>query len=153
MGLRSPTPCRPVRERGSSLATFLPLPPIQVQAIKDQSGFNTGNWTTSFNSSVLQGLNVPVFELYHMVVQSAPAGASAVLGFSPGLSWGFTAPGVGQGSEYHLSGSGWILRPSTEFYLFWTAAATGVPPLVTAWFRFDIDVPVNRRTATGLAFL
>ena len=118
-----------------------------MQAAPDQSGFNTGNWTTAYTSSILGGLNIPFFELYHAVVEDVPAGSSAVIGYSPASSWGFTAPGIGQGAEYHLAGAGWILRPSTEFYFFWSAAALGVPPMVTAWFRFDIDIPANRRTA------
>lgn len=126
------------------MATYLPLPPIQVQAALDQSGFNTGNFTTAYTTSILSGLNVPYFELYHMVVEQVPGGASGVLGLSPAYTWGFTAPGVGAGAEYHLGGAGWILRPSSEFYIWWNAAASGTPPLVTAWFRYDIDIPANR---------
>lgn len=128
------------------MATYLPLPPVQVTAAADTSGFNPGNWTTAFTSNVLKGLNVPYFELYHAVVESVPGGASAAIGFSPRMKWGYTAPGIGGGAEYHLGAAGWILQPSTEFYFFWTATATGTPPVVTAWFRYDQDIAANRLT-------
>lgn len=122
---------------------FRPLPPIQVQSTLDQSGFNAGHYTTAFSTTVLQGLNMPYFELYHAVASSVPAGASATIGFAPGMTWGFTAPGVGGGAEYHLGGSGWILTPGREFYFFWNTG-TGTKPLVTAWFRYDPAEPANR---------
>lgn len=128
------------------MATYLPLPPIQVLAAADTTGFNPGNYTTAYTSSILKGLNVPYFELYHAVVQNVPPGSSGVLGLSPARPWGFTAPGQGAGSEYHLGGAGWILNPSTEFYIFWTGGTTGTAPLVTAWFRYDQDIAANRAT-------
>lgn len=128
------------------MATYVGLPPIQVTAVADQSGFNSGNWTNHFTSGNLKGLNVPVFELYHAAVTGVPGGASATIGYSPRATWGFTAPGQGGGAEYHLGGSGWLLNPALEFYFFWTAAASGTPvPVVTCWFRADIDIPANKR--------
>lgn len=125
------------------MATFLPLIPITVTSTIDQTGLNTGNYTTAFTSSILKGLNVPWFELYHASVQQVPGGASSVIGFTPTKAWGFTAPGLGGGAEYHLGGAGWILNPSQEFYFFWNVGA-GSFPQVTAWFRYDIDIPANR---------
>jgi hypothetical protein len=133
------------------VATFVGLPPITVAAVADQSGFNTGNWTTHYTASVLKGLNVPFFELYHATVSAVPAGASATIGFGPRATWGFTAPGLGGGAEYHLGGAGWLLNPSQEFFFLWSAVASGTPvPLVTAWFRMDIDIPANAATAHRL---
>jgi hypothetical protein len=129
------------------MATYLPLAPIQVTATPDQSGLNPGNYTCAFTSAVLRGLNVPYFELYHATVQNVPAGASAVIGFSLAMPWGFTAPGLGAGAEYHLGAAGWILTPSQEFYFFWTGGTSGTAPLVTAWFRYDQDIGANALNA------
>lgn len=126
------------------MATYLPLPSIQAVSAADRSGMNTGQLTTAFTSDVLKGLNVPYFELYHATVQSAPAGFTATIGFSPRVIWGGTAPGLGGVAEYHLGAAGWILTPSSEFYFFWTAPAATTPvPIVTAWFRYDQDIAAN----------
>jgi hypothetical protein len=127
------------------VATYLPLLPVQVLSAPDTSGQNSGNYTTAFTSSVLSSLRVPHYELYHASVTNVPGGASAVIGFSPRTIWGFVAPGLGGGAEYHLGGSGWILNPSQEFYFFWNVGS-GPAPLVTAWFRYDQDIESNRAT-------
>jgi L-ascorbate metabolism protein UlaG (beta-lactamase superfamily) len=127
------------------VATYLALPPLRVTAAADQSGKNPGNWTNAFTSAVLGGLHMPYVELYHATVTQAPAGASATIQDGAGNIWGFTAPGQGGGSEYHLGGSGWILTDSQEFYFFWDAAASGTPPRVCAFFRYDQDILANRQ--------
>ena len=125
------------------MPTFLPLPPLTVTAAPDTSGFNTGNLTAGFTSAVLGDLTVPYFELYHAAVQNVPGGASAVIGYSPSLAWGFTAPGVGGGAEYHLSGNGWLLTPAREFFFFFTTATATPAIIVTCWFRYDQDIQAN----------
>lgn len=127
------------------MATYLGLNPVQVTSAIDTTGLNQGNFTTAFDSSALSQLRVPYFELYHASVINAPGGASAVIGFNPNMIWGFTAPGLGGGAEYHLGGSGWLLTPSREFFFFWNVGS-GTPPVVTAWFRYDQDIESNRLT-------
>jgi hypothetical protein len=117
--------------------------PITVAAALDQSGFNTGNLTAAFTAAVLGDLTVPFFELYHAAVQNVPGGASAVIGFSPSQAWGFTAPGVGGGAEYHLSGNGWLLTPAREFFFFFNTATATPAIKVTCWFRYDQDIAAN----------
>jgi len=126
------------------MPTYLPLPPIQVTAALDQSGFNSGKLTAGFTSAVLGDLTVPYFELYHAAVQNVPGGASAVIGFSPQATWGFTAPGVGGGAEYHLGGNGWLLTPAREFYFFFNTATASPAIIVTCWFRYDQDIQANQ---------
>ncbi len=129
------------------MATYIGLPPVVVTATADQSGVNSGNWTNAFTSAVLGSLRMPFFELYHATVSGVPGGASAKIGLDATRLWGFTAPGVGGGAEY-APAAGWLLNPSMEFYFLWTAAATGTPvPQVTAWFRYDLDIPANKRAA------
>jgi hypothetical protein len=126
------------------MATYRRLPPITLQATPDQTGANPGNWTNYFSSSVLAGMNVSYFEWIHAAVSEVPAGASAVIVQLPVDTWGATAPGVGGVSEY-APPVGMPLQPGTEFAFLWTAPATGTPiPLVTCWFRYDLDDPANR---------
>lgn len=101
-------------------------------AVPDSTGHNSGNWTTAFTSAVL-GINVAWFECFHMVVDQVPAGAYAriEIGAKP---WGFTNPQAG--SEWDPS-QPMLLQPTQDIYFYWSAPATGVPPRVTMWFRYD----------------
>lgn len=101
-------------------------------AAADTTGSNAGNWTTAVTSDLL-GIHVPVFECYHMVVDQVPAGASAriTIGVKP---WGFTSPDAG--SEWDPN-QPMLLTPGQDIYFYWSAAASGTPPRVTLWFRYD----------------
>ena len=127
------------------MSTYLPLPPVPLTAVTiDPSGVNGSNYTNAFTSSVLGGLNMPFIELYHATVTGAPGGASARI-VTQGQEWGFTAPGVGGGSEY-APANGMLLQPGQEIYFYWSTG-TGGAPKVTLWFRYDLDVPANADTA------
>ena len=111
-------------------------------AAPDTTGLNTGNWTNALTSDIL-GINVPQAELYKAVVTSAPAGASASIMIGTRLV-SFTAPGLGGGSEYDPSQPP-LLLPGQDLYFLWTAAASGTPPVVTVWLRYDLDVVTAAR--------
>ena len=123
------------------MATYRGLPPITVTAAADTTGQNTGNYTNYFSSSILGALKVPFFEWYHATVISVPGGASASIKRDGTNLWGFVAPGVGGGSEY-APAAGMLLAPGQEIMFFWSTGS-GTKPIVTLWFRYDIDDPAN----------
>lgn len=110
-----------------------------MTAAADETGLNTGNWTTAFTVADLP--SVAQFEIYHAVVTSVPAGASAVI-LIGGREISFTAPGVGGGSEWDPNQAP-IVLDGQEIDFLWTAAASGTPPVTTIWLRYDTTLTGN----------
>jgi hypothetical protein len=115
--------------------------PAPVMAALDTTGQNTGNLTSALTSDLI-GVNVPVFECYHMTVSGVPLGAAAVVlhNLQP---WSYVQPY--SGSEWDPS-QPMLMRPGDEIYFLWdvTPAAAGTDiPVVTAFFRFDESLPAN----------
>jgi hypothetical protein len=124
------------------VSTYIGLGNRSVTAAEDPTGLNPGNWTNAFTADVL-GITVPQFEIYRGVVTSSPAlGVAAIQVGVRQVS--FTAPGFGGGSEWDPSQPP-ILLPGQDLYFFWTAAASGTPPVVTLWLRYDLDVVLAAR--------
>lgn len=130
------------------MSTYLGLPPISLTATADTTGQNSGNYSNYFSSSVLGALNMPYVEWYHATVQNVPGGASATIRRNGTYTWGATAPGIGGVSEY-APANGMPLNPGDEIMFLWSTGS-GAKPLVTLWFRYDLDIPANRSTAMGL---
>ena len=124
-----------------------PMPPVPVTATLDSSGFNAGNWTNHYTSAALKGLTAGRFELYHAAISVAAVGSGFTLGFDLLNTWGGSSIGAGGVTEYSPA-AGWLLTPSREFYFFWNYAASGTPPQVCCWFRFDAEDPANRQVVT-----
>lgn len=117
--------------------TLATLGSRQLPSAADATGLNTGNWTTAFTSDQL-GVTVPEFEVYHAVVQGILPGATAVvtIGIRP---FSYTSIGA--------AGAEWdpfqppVLRPGDDLYFLWTTpVASGNPPTVTIWLRYDTAV-------------
>jgi len=106
-------------------------------AAADTTSLNTGNWTTAITADLL-AVSVPQAEIYHAIVTAVPAGASATILIGT-KQFSFTAPGLGAGSEWDPSQPALIL-PGQDVYFLWSAAASGTPPVVTLWLRYDLGV-------------
>jgi hypothetical protein len=116
---------------------YAPLGYRPVNAVKDVTGNNTGNYSAVFTPDVI-GANVPYFELYHFYV-TAP--------MSTGGNQPTVQVGLNQGLwDYNLvaSGNGWdpaqpmLMTPGDTLAFYFNIAATVTTvPSVTAWFRYD----------------
>lgn len=132
------------------MSAYIPLGSRVTTAAADTTGLNAGNLTNQFTSASL-GINVPFFECYHICVTGVPAGAVGDIRVNT-QHWGFTAPGLagsaaaGAGSEVEYS-AGMLLKPGDEIDFLWSVASSVTPkPMVTMWFRYDNDIPVNKGT-------
>ena len=112
--------------------SYIGLGSRMVTATLDTTGLNSGNYTCAFTGTVLNVYQA-YFEVYHIIVQNVPIGASAeiLLNNKP---WGFTYP---------LQGAEWnppqplLMNPSDELDFLWSIPASGQAPIVTAWLRYD----------------
>lgn len=113
----------------------------RVVSAPDLTGSNPGNLTAAFTPAVIN-INVPFFELYKMIVQNVPIGFSALCAID-NKQFSFTLPN--QGSEWDPS-QPMLMIPTNELDLFWNIPTSNTTlPVVTAWFRFDTDIPANQR--------
>jgi hypothetical protein len=112
-------------------------------AALDETGRNSGNLTNALTGAFI-GINVPQFELYHATVTGVPGGGQATIYVNSQL-YSFTYPNVG--SEWDPS-QPMFLRPGDEVDFQWNIASGGQAPIVTAFFRFDTEIPVNASYVT-----
>jgi hypothetical protein len=138
---------RPARTRKDEhMAEYQYLGPARGgpnTAAPDQTGLNTGQLTNALTGSFI-GMNVPQFECYHMTVRNVPGGGSATINVNSDL-YSFTYPNLG--AEWDPS-QPLFLRPGDEIDFLWNIAVGGQAPIVTAYFRFDITLPVNKPFVT-----
>ena len=88
----------------------------------DTTGFNTGKWTVTFDSN-LMNINQPFFECYKIVVTGAATSATFNVYVNTNL-WDPSQP--------------LVMRPGDTLYFYYSSASSdGNQPLVTAWFRYD----------------
>jgi hypothetical protein len=106
----------------------------------DQTGRNTGNLTNQLTASFIN-IYVAVFECYHMTVQNVPLGAAAVI-MRNSRFYSYVQPFGG--SEWDPS-QPMGLRAGDEIAFLWNVASSATPqPVVTAYFRYDESLAVNK---------
>jgi|SRR6202035_1806297 len=115
---------------------------IPFAATPDNTGQNAGKLTTAATSDLLN-IKVANYEIYHMVLQQVPAGASANI-FRNSTPFGFTFP---------FGGSEWwgrmLLRQSDSVFFRWSVPVGTTPvPLLTCYFRYDNSLPQNQVPGT-----
>lgn len=121
------------------MPSYIGLNSRQTTATADDTGLNPGNWTNDFGTDLMP--SIAQYEIYHAVVTGAPAGATATITIGT-RQISFTAPGFGGGSEWDPAQPP-IVMEGQEVYFLWNVAATGTPPVVTLWLRYDPAVPNN----------
>jgi hypothetical protein len=106
----------------------------------DHTGRNTGNLTNQLSSSFIN-IYIAVFECHHIVVQNVPLGAAAVVMINSRF-YSFTQPFGG--SEWDPAQPMHMLA-GDEIDFLWNVASSTTPlPVVTAYFRYDPDLPQNK---------
>jgi hypothetical protein len=126
---------------GGPVASYVDLgTPGPNAAGPDQTGRNPGNLTNALTSSFIN-IYIAVYECYHMTVNSVPLGAAAVI-IRNSRQYSFTQP---------FTGSEWDpaqpmgLFAGDEIDFLWNVPSSTTPvPVVTAFFRYDADLPQNK---------
>ncbi len=122
------------------MSTYVPLGNRTATGEPDQTGQNPGNWTVTFDSSVIN-VNVPFFECYQITVTGAPGSTFTV--FINLQSW--SQSNNGQLNAWDPSQPLYI-RPGDTIYFYYSDPATdGIPPVVTLWLRYDQDIGANAK--------
>lgn len=121
------------------MATYIPLGARYAQGKADTGQINNGNWTVTFDSTILSNL-LPVSEVYHIVVQGAASGSTGKV-FIDNNQWDIV-PACDINS--------WDpneplpLKPGQTLYFYISTSATdNNQPNVTIWLRYDRDIPAN----------
>jgi len=106
----------------------------------DQTGRNPGNLTNALTSSFIN-IYVAVYECYHINLTNVPVGAAAIV-MRNGRQYSYTVPFGG--SEWDPS-QPMGLFAGDEIDFLWNVASSTTPlPVVTAFFRYDADLAVNK---------
>jgi hypothetical protein len=112
--------------------SYIGLGRKKVVAAKDLTGLNTGNWTNAFDQAVL-GAKVPYFECHHISAVQVP-GVSTLTAYIGLDIW--SAVVLAGNAEWDPA-QPMLLTPGDEVYFAWNKAASGAPPVVTMWLRYD----------------
>jgi hypothetical protein len=107
-------------------------------AVADQTGLNPGNYTNAFTPALVN-VNVPNFEIYHMVVNGVPGGAQATI-YLNNRFYGFCFPNVG--AEWNPA-QPIYMNPSDELDFCWNIVASGPAPMATIYLRYDPAIQGN----------
>jgi len=109
------------------------------QVAQDKTGFNPGNWTVAFSPNDLN-VNVPYFEVAHIVVNGQAGSSFSV--YIDSIQWDANQNGFLNSWDPSVP---LPLRPGQWLYFYWSnTVASGNPPSLVIWLRYDIDIPANR---------
>lgn len=116
--------------------TYIPLGFRSATVGLDTTGLNAGNWTATFDSSVM-GIQVPVFELYHLYL-TAPTlttgQTTATVLINRGY-WDVTL--IGQANSWDPSQPPLLTPGDAISILFNVPTSTTPKPTAFAWFRYE----------------
>lgn len=129
------------------MATYIPCAgsPLSGITAADLTGFNPGNLTTPFTTGVL-GTMPAIYEWYRGTIagptpsqQPVPAPATIYVNNKP-VSFTYPVGGSAFSPPQPV-----LMRDGDELYFYWNLpVSTAVKPVVTLWFRYDLDVPANK---------
>lgn len=103
-----------------------------ITGTADTTGLNTGNWTVSFTTDILN-CNVPEFEVYKIVVKGAPGTTFNV--YVENKQWDTAV--YGQQNSWDPQ-QPLVMRPGQSlFFLYSDPVSDNTPPVITIWMRYD----------------
>lgn len=121
------------------MATFVSLGFRHAVGVADTGTQNNGNWTVTFDPTILSNL-MPQSQVYHIVVQGAAVGSTGKVFIDNG-QWDIIPD---------CSVNSWDpnealpLKPGQTLYFYISTPATdGKKPDITIWLRYDRDIPAN----------
>lgn len=121
------------------MSTYIPLGSRPVTGLADTTGNNTGNWTVTFSPDILN-VNVPYFEVCHIVIQGALGSLFTV--FIDGQQWDVNQNGFANSWDPAVP---LPVRPGNFIFFYWNDSTTDLtPPSVTVWLRYDQDILANK---------
>jgi hypothetical protein len=133
------------------MTTYVPMGPrvgtvSQGQVAADPNNpLGAGNWTVTFAPDDMNAAGVPYFEVCHIVINGAPGSSFDV--FIDVFQWDTNQNGQANSWDPAVPLS---LRPGQYLYFYWSDnAADNLPPSVTIWLRYDVDIPANRNALLG----
>lgn len=103
-----------------------------ITGAADTTGLNTGNWTVSFTTDILN-CNVPEFEVYKIVVKGAANTTFDV--YVENKQWDTAI--YGQLNSWDPQ-QPLVMRPGQSlFFLYSDPVTDNTPPVITIWMRYD----------------
>lgn len=121
------------------MSTYVPLGSRNLTGSADLTGNNTGNWTVAFDPNTLN-VNVPYFEVCHIVIEGAAGSSFSV--FIDINQWDTNQNGFLNSWDPSVP---LPLRPGQTLYFYWSDQTTdNTPPEVTIWLRYDQDIRANQ---------
>lgn len=126
------------------MSTYVTLGSKVAKGAEDTTGLNEGNWTVTFGPAAL-GATVPFFEACKIVIAGA-AGSTAVIQID-NRNWDYVQRADANSWE---AGDPMPLTPGQTVYFFWSdPVSDDIPPEVTMWLRYDLEIPANQAAAPG----
>ena len=100
----------------------------------DTTGNNPGNWTVTFDPAAIN-VNVPQFEIWHIIVKGASSKATFNVFINSNQ---FSINVYGVANEWDPQ-TPLVARPGVYIYFYYTTPATdGFQPTITIWLRYDL---------------
>lgn len=127
------------------MPTYIGTPPVPKTAAADQTGKNSGNYSTVFQQSDYY-TNVPYIEVPRIVISGGVILATFTIYLATQL-WDTAVIGFG-GITVWSARNPMLINPGSEIQILFSIAVFGnTAPSVTLWPRYDLDIPANRANA------
>jgi hypothetical protein len=127
----------------STLVSLGPRGP--VKGIADNTGYNPGNWTVTFDPNTMN-TNVPFTEVCKITVSGSAIGSTFNI-FIDTFQWDSVQQGYNNSWDPNVA---MPYKPGQYIYFYFSGLANdGHQPIVAVWLRYDQDIQANRNAMLG----
>lgn len=127
----------------STLVSLGPRGP--VKGIADNTGYNPGNWTVTFDPNTMN-TTVPFTEVCKITVSGSAIGSTFNI-FIDTFQWDSVQQGYNNSWDPNVA---MPYKPGQYIYFYFSGLATdGHQPIVALWLRYDQDIQANRNAMLG----